>query len=92
MKTTSIRNLGALLGMLALAGCYSAPANTLEGRCERAAGHDPEIEQAVQDSASELAQVRGEALIEERKLRRSFMERCMGGLGGVAPPISEYKY
>lgn len=87
-----MKGMVALLAMLALAGCYSAPANTLEGRCERAAAQDPDIKQAVEDSGSELAQVRGEALIEERTLRRSFMERCMGGIGGVAPPVSRYTY
>ena len=81
--------------VLGLGGCYSMPANTPEGQCERAAGRDPDIAQAQEDAGSELAGVRGEALIRERVLRRQFMQRCLGRLGvgppgGVAPVTPNY--
>ena len=97
-----IRAAWPLLAALALGGCYSAPANTPEGQCERAASRDPAIVQAEEDSGSELAGVRGEALIRERELRRGFMQRCLTRLGAgppggvspqenyVAPPGSNY--
>ncbi len=89
-----------LLAMLAVAGCYSAPANTPEGACERAAGRDPAVAQAQEDSGSELAGVRGEALIRERVLRRNFMERCLirhgaappGGVESVMPTYGRDSY
>lgn len=84
-----------LAAMLALGGCYSAPANTPEGQCERAAGRDPAVAQAQEDSGSELAGVRGDALIRERVLRRAFMERCLiqhgaAPPGGVEPVMPTY--
>ena len=90
-----IRAAWPLLAALALGGCYGAPADTPEGECERAAGRDPQVAQAQEDSGSELAGVRGEALIRERALRRAFMEKCLirhgaAPPGGVAPVAPDY--
>ncbi len=84
-----------LLAMMALGGCYSAPANTAQGQCERAAGNDPAVAQAQEDAGSELAGVRGEALIRERALRHEFMQKCLTRLGaapsgGVTPVAPGY--
>lgn len=97
-----IRAALPLLAVMTLGGCFYAPANTPQGQCERAAGHDPAIAQAQEDAGSELAGVRGEALIRERALRHQFMQRCLvrrgaappGGVESVAPeyarPGSDY--